>query len=41
MVLITMEIRSKEKENISARKSWSNVEKIKDLKEGYLSYVIH
>lgn len=31
----------REKENISARKSWSNVEKIKDLKEGYLSYVIH
>ena len=32
---------SKEKERDAARKSWGTVEKIKDLKEGYLSQAVH
>lgn len=31
----------KEKERDKARKSWQSIEKIKDFKEGYLSYVVH
>ena len=32
---------SKEKERDAARKSWSTVENIKELKEGYISQVVH
>ncbi|MFA6679734.1 MAG: type V CRISPR-associated protein Cas12a/Cpf1 [Candidatus Methanomethylophilaceae archaeon] len=31
----------REKERADSRKSWNSIEKIKDLKEGYLSKVIH
>ena len=32
---------SREKENISARQNWTTINTIKELKEGYLSQVIH
>ncbi len=32
---------AKEKERDSARKSWASVENIKELKQGYLSHVVH
>ena len=31
----------REKEREKARKSWGTIEKIKDLKAGYLSQVVH
>ena len=34
-------LHDREKERDKARKSWGTIEKIKDLKEGYLSQVVH
>lgn len=31
----------KEKERLDARKNWSNIENIKELKEGYISQLVH
>lgn len=34
-------LNSKEKERDKARKSWSSIENIKELKSGYLSHIVH